>query len=705
MLSFKLDQDFVENYRVLPEPFGFGILGKLTFYRTYARKLDDNKLETWVDTCERVINGMYSIQRDYCIENGRKWSESKAQRSAKEAFDRLFNLKWTPPGRGLTHMGVEEIHNREIFEALNNCAFISTAALQEHGGKIFYWIMEMLMLGVGVGFDSKGAGSIALEQPSPYSQYTYAIPDTREGWAESVSLLFNSYHSLFDGTRPEVIFDYSLIRPAGEPIKGFGGIASGPDSLRKMHEDIRKVLDENAGRNITSRTINDICNLIGVCVVSGNVRRSAEISLGDPDDTEFLNLKNYDLNPDRAAYGWSANNSIYAKVGQDYDKYVDRVLANGEPGFIWMENAQRFGRMGEEKLDRATGFNPCSEQPLEGHSTAGLGGELCTLAEIHMSRHDDFEDFARSIKFAYLYTKSITLLSNRIRHAGTREIMMRNRRIGLGVTGTAQFVSQQGISSLVGWLNDGYGFVRHYDKFYSRWLDVPESVRVTTSKPSGSVSLLSGSTPGVHYPHSEYYIRRIRLAANSHLVKRLSYAGVYLEADVYSANTVVASLPIHSGKNIRRAKDLSIWEQLELAALVQRYWSDNGVSVTVSVDPSKIGREEFKRALEMYQYKLKAVSFLPEVDGGAYEQMPYEEISEQVYLAMESMIDYTRLEGLNNLDLTDSKMIDAYCDGIACEVKTPNERTDIREDVRSNEWFVSSAQEVDYSTVGAAVLQ
>jgi ribonucleoside-triphosphate reductase len=683
MLSFNLDADFVAAYRQKASPFP-NALAQITYFRTYARKIDDNRLEDWVDTCERVINGMYSIQKDYCFEHGRKWSDTKAVRSAQEAFDRLFNLKWTPPGRGLTHMGVEEIHSRETYTAFQNCAFISTAALPQYGGKIFYWIMEMLMLGVGVGFDSRGAGSVFIDSPGdPYGDdndylysETFLIPDTREGWADAVSNLVNSYIRINDyvphadeDNRYPIKFDYSLIRAAGEPIRGFGGVSSGPEPLKKMLEDIRVVLEANHGSLITTRTINDIANMIGVCVVSGNVRRSAEISLGDPDDDDFLNLKNYEKNPERAAHGWSSNNSIFAKVGQDYDKYIDNVLTNGEPGFIWMENAQRFGRMGETSIDRATGTNPCSEQFLEGYSDAGLGGECCTLAEIHMSRHDDFEDFTRSIKFAYLYTKSITLLSDKIRHAGTREIMMRNRRIGLGVTGTAQFISSHSISNLVEWLDDGYSFVRHYDKFYSSWLDVPESVRVTTSKPSGSVSLLSGSTPGVHYPHSEYYIRRIRLAENSHLVQRLKYAGIYVEPDDYSANTVVASIPIHAGTNIRRSKDLTIWEQLELAAIVQRYWSDNGVSVTVTVDPSKIGREEFKRAIEMYQYKLKAVSFLPEIDGGAYSQMPYEEISKDVYDAMESLIDYTRLEGLNMLDLSDAKMIDAYCDGIACAVE------------------------------------
>ena len=710
MLSFQLETEFVSTYRVLPEPFP-DALARTTFYRTYARTKDDSTLESWTDTCERVINGMYSIQKDYCLEQGLKWSESKAQRSAKEAFDRLFNLKWSPPGRGLSHMGAPSIHERGLIEAAQNCAFISTAALPQYGGAIFGWIADMLMCGVGVGFDSKGAGSVVIDSPGipgedeyVYSE-TFTIPDTREGWADSVTELVNSYiHSgglaphADEEDRYPVAFDYSLIRPAGQPIKGFGGISSGHEPLKDAHEKIRAVLEANDGSIITTRTINDIANLIGCFVISGNVRRSAEISLGDPNDNEFLNLKNYDLNPERKNHGWTANNSVLATLGQDYDAYIDNILTNGEPGIIWMENAQKYGRMGELSSDPATGFNPCAEQPLEGYSNAGLGGELCTLAEIFLNRHDDFEDFTRSIKFAYLYTKSVTLLSNKMRHAGTREIMMRNRRIGLSVTGTAQFVTKFGVGDLTRWLDDGYSFVRHYDKFYSHWLSIPESIRVTTSKPSGTVSLLAGATPGVHYPHSEYYIRRVRLSAGSHLVKRLQYAGIYIEPDVYSANTVVANFPVHEGNGIRRKQDITVWEQLELAAIVQRYWSDNGVSVTVTVDSSKIGRAEFKSAIEMYQYKLKAVSFLPYSND--YEQAPYEECSKELYDAMESLIDYTRLEGLNKLDLTDSMMIDAYCDGIACEVRTPNDR-----DIRSTEWVVSeTSSEGHYTEVGAATV-
>ena len=142
------------------------------------------------------------------------------------------------------------------------------------------------------------------------------IPDTREGWVESMRLLLESY---FHGTA-KMVFDYSEIRDAGEPIKGFGGVSSGPEPLEEVHEDIRKVLDKNSGSPITITTIVDIMNLIGKCVVAGNVRRTAEIVFGDPHNEEYLDLKNYKVNPHREMYGWTSNNSIFAELGMDYTR-------------------------------------------------------------------------------------------------------------------------------------------------------------------------------------------------------------------------------------------------------------------------------------------------------------------------------------------------------------------------------------------------
>jgi ribonucleoside-triphosphate reductase len=173
------------------------------------------------------------------------------------------------------------------------------------------------MLGVGVGFDTVGKGSLVIQRPLEVGESDpVIIDDSREGWVESLRLKLDSY--LKPG-RPAVRFDYSKIRPAGNPLKTFGGKSAGPAVIKSLHISLDALLGPRVGASITSRDIVDIMNIIGANVISGAVRRSAEIAFGAHDDTEFINLKNYKLNPERAAFGWTSNNSIFAELGQDYN--------------------------------------------------------------------------------------------------------------------------------------------------------------------------------------------------------------------------------------------------------------------------------------------------------------------------------------------------------------------------------------------------
>ena len=258
---------------------------------------------------------------------------------------------------------------------------------------------------------------------------------TVAGWVQSVRLLIDSY---FYGTAP-VQFDYSLVRPAGEPIRGFGGTASGPEPLRELHEQVRKTLELNRGRTPTVTTIVDVMNLIGKCVVSGNVRQTAEIAFGHVDSDEYIDLKNYTLHPHRAAYGWTSNNSVYCTPGRvDYARVCERVRVNGEPGFFFLDNARRFSRMNgvpDGKDWRADGGNPCLEQTLESH-------ELCCLVETFPNNHDSLDDFLDTLDVAFEYAKTVTL---GLPHwPETQAVVARNRRIGTSMSGLAQFISQRG---------------------------------------------------------------------------------------------------------------------------------------------------------------------------------------------------------------------------------------------------------------------
>lgn len=671
VFSFRLSEDFVNKYNNVPAPFGFSdagsnSLGEITFIRTYSRVKEDGTKERWHEVCRRVIEGMYSVQKNHAKDNRLPWNDNKAQKSAQEAFQRMFELKWTPPGRGLWAFGTPMTMEKRNSASLQNCAMVSTRDIDRNDpGALFAWVMDALMLGIGVGFDTLGQEKQMSIYPPTEPASIYEIPDTREGWVESVRLLINSFLRQNQSIQE---FNYDLIRPLGAPIKGFGGVASGPAPLIDLHTRIRNVIGSRAGELLDSRAIVDIVNLIGTCVVSGNVRRSATLALGTPEDGGFINLKNPEVFPERNSYdpekpgwAWMSNNSISATVGTKYEDYVDLIADNGEPGFIWLDVAREYGRLKDApdyKDSRIMGFNPCAEQPLESY-------ELCTLVEVHLNRHDSKEDFLKTLKFAYLYGKTVTLMPTHWQQ--TNGIMQRNRRIGTSLTGIASFADNSGLPALREWMDEGYQKIRHYDHKYSEWLCVRESVRVTTVKPSGSVSLLSGATPGVHWgPGGEFYLRAIRFGDVDPMLHLFKAAGYKIEKDLVSANTSVVYFPVASGHK-RAEKQVSLFEKIGLAATAQKYWSDNGVSVTLSFD-KETEKQFVAPALNMYEGQLKAVSFLP-MGNKTYPQQPYTEITREQYnsyVGKIGKIDWSAIyDGVENLEAEGEQ----YCSTDACEIK------------------------------------
>ena len=672
MFIFKINDDFIDGYRKKKPPFGYtdaagNSVGEITFLRTYSRLKEDGTKETWADVCERVINGMYSLQKEHCKKSRLPWNDVKAQASAKEAFDRLFNLKWTPPGRGLWMMGTQTVNVHKNSAALQNCAFVSTGEMSKlNPAKPFTFLMEASMLGVGVGFDDKGADKdFTIYEPNKATVID-VIADDRESWARSVGDLINSY---LKQDQSPIDFDYSLIRPLGSPIKTFGGTASGPAPLIKLHNAIKKIFTGRAGDKLTRRDIADIGNLIGVCVVSGNVRRSAELLIGRIDDQDFLNLKNSEVFPERNSYdadspgwGWMSNNSVEVSVGQDLSAIVDGIARNGEPGVIWMDMSRKYGRLADpvnNKDHRVAGFNPCAEQSLESY-------ECCTLVETYLGRHDSLEDYKRTLKFAYLYAKTVTLLPTHWEE--TNAIMQRNRRIGTSMSGVADFADTNGMPILRDWMDQGYKTIQRYDNIYSEWLGVRESIKMTTVKPSGTVSILAGESPGVHWtPGGKYFNRTIRFSNDDPMLPLFKMANYKVEPAAESPDTTsVVYFPIKSN-SVRSEKDVTIFEKIALAAAAQRYWSDNSVSVTVSFD-AETEKQHVGTVLHMYDGQLKTVSFLP-TGNDTYLQMPYTQITEQEY-------EQEGLMKLFPIDLTGvyagmaaDAIGESYCTTDACEVK------------------------------------
>jgi ribonucleotide reductase alpha subunit len=343
----------------------------------------------------------------YCVTG---WSVENADTNFGPRSKPLNRITLSTSPVDLVVQSIDSIGVQEVFCAVvpdantfvlaggletGNCGFVSTAGIAVDFADPFCWLMDMLMLGVGVGFDTKGEGLVKVQQPT-FIDATHVVEDSREGWVGLLRLVLNSYVGKHLLPIPDKI-DYSKVRPAGTPIHGFGGVASGPEPLKELLSSIKAILDPLVDTNITGSAIVDICNLIGRCVVAGNVRRSAEIAFGDPNNEEFLNLKNPEINRDALYHHrWASNNSVFATVGMDYSRVAELTAKNGEPGYQWLDNARKFSRMkGTPDFSdmRVAGANPCVEQSLEDR-------ELCCLVETFPGRHDTFEDYKKTLKFA-----------------------------------------------------------------------------------------------------------------------------------------------------------------------------------------------------------------------------------------------------------------------------------------------------------------
>jgi ribonucleoside-diphosphate reductase alpha chain len=560
----------------------------------------------------------------------------------------MFRMEFLPPGRGLWAMGTEYVYQRGSM-ALNNCGAVDTTDLS-HAAE---WTMDALMCGVGVGFNTAWDGNAL--KPDKSAPVTFVIPDSREGWVESVRLLIESYTKGGDW----YLFDYSQIRPYGAPIKGFGGKASGPEPLKQLHGRLEKSLNDYCdGEYDTTRTTADIFNAIGACVVAGNVRRSAEIALGDPDDRTFLDLKNYKKNPERAEIGWMSNNTVILSKTEDFEKIPQiarRIKNNGEPGICNLINMQKYGRFGKEMPDKAWLSNPCSEIPLESF-------ELCNLAEVFPTKCKSDEDFYQALKFATFYASTVSLLPSH--RTETNAIVARNRRIGVSLSGVADYLEQIGAAQLTRRLREGYKVVREENEKLAKEAGIPVSIRVTTIKPSGTVSQLAGVSSGMHFPTFKYAIRRIRVGEDSPICKILIDAGIPYEKDLYSEHTLVFEFPIDQGKT-RKATEVSAWEQFAFLAMLQREWSDNMVSCTVYFDKEKEG-DQIAHMLAQFAPVIKSVSMLPHTEEGAYEQMPYEGISKEEYEKRLAALGDINWSDFSGSDGEDSR----FCTTEECELGT-----------------------------------
>ena len=298
-------------------------------------------------------------------------------------------------------------------------------------------------------------------------------------------------------------------------------------------------------------------------------------------------------------------------------------------------------------------FTPqCGEQPLESH-------EMCNLVETFPAHHDTYEDYERTLKMAYLYAKTVTLVPTHVPRANA--VMTRNRRIGCSMSGIIQAMVKLGRRSFLEWCDNGYDYIQKLDRIYSDWLGVPLSIKTTTVKPSGTTSLLCGATPGIHFPHSPFYIRHIRVADTSPLVDACREAGYQVEPDPYADNTFVVAFPVKEKHFVKGKREATIWEQFLNAADMQRYWANNAVSVTVTFNHQEV--RDIRSCLETFEDRLKGVSMLPlSDDDHGYKFAPYVSITEDEYNQMVARISPI------NMSNSKHEVDDKFCSADKCEI-------------------------------------
>lgn len=657
-MSEILSKEFVKKYAKKQPNWGFNGLGYIVYKRTYARLKEDGNTEEWHETIERCINGAQKIGAQYTKEE------------AEQLFDYVFNLKCNFAGRMLWQLGTSTV-DRFGANSLLNCWFTS---IREP--KAFLFLFENLMLGGGVGYSIRREDVHELPRIKkdvivthlPTKDADFIVPDTREGWVNLLSNVLDAFYK----TGKSFTYSTILVRGAGEKINGFGGKASGPTILVDGIEKITKIFQSRESKKLRSIDVLDICNIIGSIVVAGNVRRSAEIALGDPDDVLYLRAKNWSSGN---IPNWRAmsNNTLYV---DDYSHLMDEFwtngyeinnetgFANGEPyGFFNLPLSQKFGRLKDGPLkgcdlyptdnDNVIGTNPCGEISLSDY-------ECCNLSELYLNNITSQEELNECAKLLYKTQKAIAALP--FIHDETNKIVHKNMRLGLGVTGICQSVDK------LPWLDKCYVELRKFDKYWSKERGWSESIKLTTVKPSGTLSLLGGATPGVHPAYSRYYMRTVRMSSSDRLVQICKDLGYHTEFllnfdGTENRDTVVVYFPCETPDGAILADDMSVIKQLDMVKELQRIWSDNAVSVTAYYEPQELN--VLKEWLsENYKNNIKSVSFLLRQKHG-FKQAPYQEIDKESYLKAKD-----KVKPLTNLNINGGDLLQGIeCEGGACPIR------------------------------------
>jgi ribonucleoside-triphosphate reductase len=620
-------------------------LQKFQFYDKYSRfNYENGRRETWVETVDRAV--------DYLKEVSKNLLTKEDYQRVREG---ILTMKVMPSMRLLAMAGDPARRNNV---AIYNCSYLPVDSLDS-----FVEALIISMSGCGVGFSVERRyieKMPRIKRQSGVMRPTYLIADTSEGWAEALRYGLQTW---FDGE--DVEFDYSLIRPAGVPLKIKGGRASGPEPMRQMLAFTRSRCLARQGSFLTSVDAHDIMCSVGGAAVSGGVRRTAMISLFDYDDYEMKSCKDGDfwLNNSQR---WNANNSaVWPQRHLTQEEVAGFVLymtgsGRGEPGIFNRKAA--IDNRPDRRVAAEFGTNPCGEIILRPY-------QFCNLSSAIARADDTFDTLKEKVELAAIIG---TIQSMATDFPGLRPIWKQNceeeRLLGVDLNGQmdSRVCQDPDVQSRLRYV------AVETNRVYAAKLGIPRSAAVSAVKPSGNSSQLLNSSSGLHARWAPYYIRNVRVGAHTPVFKVLQDAGIPMDPEngqtADNATTWVAHFPVKSPEGASTRNDRTALQQCQYWLQNKVHYTEHNPSVTITYQPDEV--IDIIQWIWKNQDKIGGMAFLPAFDA-KYEQMPYEEISKETYekrAAVFPSIDFSKIYRYEENDLTTAAH-ELACSSGQCDIQ------------------------------------
>jgi ribonucleoside-triphosphate reductase len=610
----------------------------------YAKYYEDTGRESWEDTVTRFST---NIIRDMV--------DPETKRQLEEA---ILGLEVMPSMRSLMTAGPAADRDNTC---MYNCSYLAVDDL-----KSFDEAMFILLCGTGVGFSVERQFVTKLpEVPELFdSETNIVVKDSKEGWAKALRQLIAL---LYSGEIPT--WDVSKVRPAGAPLKTFGGRASGPAPLVDLFNFTIRTFRDAQGRKLSSIECHDIMCKIGEVVVVGGVRRSAMISLSNLSDDRMRHAKSgawWENNPQRAL----ANNSVSYTEKPDSLSFMREWMAlvesgSGERGIFNREASKKqAAKNGRRDADYEFGTNPCSEIILR-------PSQFCNLSECVVRATDTIETLSEKVRLAtILGTIQSTFTKFPYLRKQWTDNTSEERLLGVSLTGIMDnplmTLKNAGLEKTLAHLKQ---IAVDTNAEWADKLGIPAAAAITCVKPSGTVSQLVDAASGIHARHSPFYIRTVRGDNKDPLTQFMKDQGIPNEPCVMKPDqTTVFSFPQKAPEGATCTADMTAIEQLEMWLAYQRNWCEHKPSVTINVK----GDEWFEVGAFVYKHfdEMSGVSFLP-FNEHTYQQAPYQDCGKSDYNMLKSVmperIDWAKLSEYESEDNTAGSQTLA-CSGDSCEI-------------------------------------